>query len=239
MPDITKPFLLQGHSLTLLPDLPPLSAALLGGLGIVGLHCGCGLNFPPRCLNTDIMHLVTPTGEATQPGRLTLVDADRFYLEHDSVQPLPVADEVFDWVYSEHFIEHISLEQAVVWMKEVRRVLKRGGFLRLSTPDMARYIAGYTDPSGAFFAEHRRRLERAGMKQVPQRPAWMLNQIFRWWGHQWLYDVPEVRVLAQVAGFDPSAVVECSFQQGRLPEVANFDLAWRNDESLYVEITRT
>ena len=48
----------------------------------------------------------------------------------------------------------------------------------------------------------------------------------------------EVRAAAAAAGCDPDAVTECSFQTGRLPEVAGMDQPGHSDESLYVEIER-
>ena len=77
-----------------------------------------------------------------------------------------------------------------------------------------------------------------GVANVPLRPAWMVNQIFRNWGHQWIYDVDEIRFIAGLAGFGENSVTECSFRSGRLAELSELDLERRSDESLYVEITR-
>ena len=66
----------------------------------------------------------------------------------------------------------------------------------------------------------------------------MVNQIFQHWGHRWIYDFDELTFAARRAGFDPARATECRFRQGRVPEVCALDLLVRNDESLYVELTR-
>lgn len=223
--------------LELLADKPPYSAAQMRALGLRGLHCGCGPCLYAGALNTDQSNVLDVDGRATVPGRLARIESDYYYLEHDHTRPFPLGDECFDWVYAEHFIEHLSWEGAVAWLVEVRRLLKTGGVLRLTTPDLERYVRGYLDRGGGFFAEHRRRLRDMGL-EVPNRRAWMVNQIFYGWGHQWIYDLDELRAVLQSAGFDPALVVPCAFQRGRLPELCQLDRPERNDETLYVEVVR-
>jgi predicted SAM-dependent methyltransferase len=129
----------------------------------------------------------------------------------------------------------VPREAAIDWLREIRRLLRPGGYLRLSTPDLRRYVDGYLDPAGSFFGA----LRATRGSGSPDTRGFMVNHIFRSYGHRWIYDVEEVRAVAVAAGFEPDAVTECSFQQGRLPEVAQMDLPMRADESLYVEIART
>ena len=225
-------------SIEILPDMAPFSRSRIESLGLKGLHFGSGTNIHPGCLNTDVSQLRNAQGEQTEPDRLSWISKEFYYLQHDATKPLPVEDGAFDWVFSEHFIEHIPQQFAVEWLKEVRRLLKPGGFLRLSTPSLLRYVKGYLEPKKSFFKDHAEKLQEMGMKDVPPRPAWMVNQIFRNWGHQWIYDVEEIRFIAALAGFPEDSVSECSFQSGKLPEVSQLDLERRSDESLYVEITR-
>ena len=233
-----KTLQLKGPSLELLPLRPPFDREKLQKLGIRGLHCGSGANLHRNWLNMDILRFVDEAGRASNPSAIARIDRDRFYLEHDHTKPLPVADESFDFAFAEHFIEHITISEAIEWLTGVRRMLKVGGIVRLSTPDLRKYVAGYMNPSGGFFEAHRKQLLKMGMKTVPARPAWMLNQIFSFWGHKWLYDPDEVRTVAAAAGFDPKKVVECSYRRGQVAEVCALDLEIRSDESMYLEITR-
>jgi predicted SAM-dependent methyltransferase len=162
-------------------------------------------------------------------------------MQHDVRRPFPIEDECFEWVYSEHLIEHLDLRQAIVWLREVHRLLRPGGLVRISTPSLRLYAEGYFDPEQKLYAEHRRRLEQLPIfkqRGVPERPGWMLNQAFQLWDHHWIFDAGEIRFVAGEAGFDPAGVVERSFQQGELPQVAALDRPGRNDISLYVEFRK-
>lgn len=48
---------------------------------------------------------------------------------------LPFAERSFSFIYSEHFFEHIFLNEAFDLFVECSRVLKRGGTLRINVPD--------------------------------------------------------------------------------------------------------
>jgi predicted SAM-dependent methyltransferase len=240
----------QAHPLferiEVLAEDPPHSRALLQRLGLQGLHVGCGPNVPRGWLNTDRNVFADSGGTVSPLGRIVRgtagEDRDRYFLSHDALDAYPFEDGAFDFAYSEHFIEHISRDAAVAWLRQIHRLLRPGGFLRLSTPNLRRYVDGYMDPEGSFFTEHRKVLQQMalfGERGVPETRGFMVNHIFRFFGHQWIYDLDEMRAVAALAGFDPDAVTEHSFQEGRLPEVAGMDQAEHSDESLYVEIVRT
>ncbi|MBL1208172.1 methyltransferase domain-containing protein [Geminocystis sp. GBBB08] len=214
----------------------PLTASDIQELGLRGIHCGSGLNLHSGWLNMDYLSITDELGNQSKAGNLISVGEDTYYLQCDQTQKIPIDDEVFDYAFSEHFIEHISLQQAVEWLKEIRRLLKPDGILRLSTPDLYLYVSGYLDSSNNFYQQHHQNLTNMGFKNPPQRKAWMVNQIFRFWGHQWIYDFEEIQTIAVAAGFKPESVVKCKFREGSIPEVYRLDLAIRSDESLYVEI---
>lgn len=60
------------------------------------------------------------------------------HIDYDLLKchPLPIEDESANVVYSSHTIEHISDEAAQNMFNESFRVLKKGGFLRITTPDI-------------------------------------------------------------------------------------------------------
>jgi len=215
----------------------PLSRDLFEKMSIRGLHCGSGANLKEGFLNSDSMALVDDKGMQTTPGGLFWID-DRFlYLQHDATKPFPIADDSCLWIYSEHFIEHIPQPLALSWLREMRRLLLPGGIIRISTPDLEKYVRGYLDPDQAFFKEHVGRLRQMGATNVPARRAWLVNQIFRSWGHQHIYDFEEVKFLGALAGFPAEKAAKCSFRSGAVRELAELDREVRNDESLYVELS--
>ncbi|WP_157070097.1 class I SAM-dependent methyltransferase [Aureimonas frigidaquae] len=109
----------------------------------------------------------------------------------DLRKPLPYADRSIDYVFAEHFIEHISRPEAVALLKECRRVLNPTGVIRLSTPDIQHIIDAYT----------RNDVGRWGNLWQPRNRCHLLNEAFYNWGHRFLYDADELRLLLSEAGF--------------------------------------
>jgi SAM-dependent methyltransferase len=64
-------------------------------------------------------------------------------LYHDVRKPLPFADKTFDSAYALHIIEHLTPGEAVSMVNELYRVLKPGGILRISTPDLEDICRSY------------------------------------------------------------------------------------------------
>ncbi|RKE22664.1 methyltransferase domain-containing protein [Streptomyces sp. TLI_171] len=204
-------------------------------LGITGVEFAAFRTRHPHGLGTDLVGLHTDQ-DATRPGPVYRIDGAHLFTQLDISKPLPFADRSVDWVYAEHLIEHVPLGVAVPWLAEVRRILRPGGLLRLTTPDLARYIDGYLDRREQFFNRHRRRLRtmRVG-PPMPERRAFMLNQIFYHFGHRWIYDEAELRYVLDRAGFAEFAIERRAFQDGARPDVADLDTAFRKDESIYLE----
>jgi predicted SAM-dependent methyltransferase len=56
---------------------------------------------------------------------------------------MPFEDSYFDVVYTSHFLEHLNLQQARFLLKEVYRVLKKGGIVRIVVPDLENICREY------------------------------------------------------------------------------------------------
>lgn len=205
----------------------------LGALALHGVQFGGLDRLAPRVLNVDLVQMRDGAGRASEPGRMYRVDGDVVVMRHDALAPLPVAAGSFEYAYAEHFIEHVHPGEARRWLAEVRRVVRPGGLVRITTPDLRKYVEGYLDPAGAFFAEHRAAMAAMGCPEMPARPAWMLNQIFQLWGHRWIYDLDELTHLLEGAGL--RGVTRCAFRQGRDHRASGLDSEVRRDETLYVE----
>jgi len=94
--------------------------------GKVLLHIGCGKINAPEFINIDaqpLPHVHIVTDDITSLG-----DFD---------------DESVDLVYMCHILEHIKRDGLIEVLTEIRRVLKKGGVLRISVPDFDRLIEVY------------------------------------------------------------------------------------------------
>jgi len=114
------------------------------------------------------------------------------------VQPLPGVDVIADVtrgldfseaaaVFSEHFLEHLAIDDALAFLLEVHRVLAPGGWLRLSTPNLDWvWLTHY-------------RLEGEGAKK--RAAALAINRAFRGWRHQFLWNREMLEEALAACGF--------------------------------------
>jgi predicted SAM-dependent methyltransferase len=127
------------------------------------------------------------------------------------VQPLPGVDVIADVtrgldfsgaeaVFSEHFLEHLAIDDALAFLLEVHRVLALGGWLRLSTPNLDWvWLTHY-------------RLEGEGEEK--RGAALAINRAFRGWRHQFLWNR---EMLAE-------ALAACGFAEIRWPRRGESEL---------------
>ena len=167
----------------------------LRSLGLVGLHVGCGLNLPKHAVNTDINGITAPNGQSTMD-QLVRVNRDHYFLQHDALQRYPFADGSFEWIFAEHFLEHIDRTDAVSFLHEARRLLGTNGVIRISTPDLAAYVRGFLDPTRSFLLQHHAAMTTGPMAgknaHLKPTPAATLNDLFFSYGHRHLYDLDDL-----------------------------------------------
>ncbi|MFJ8039310.1 class I SAM-dependent methyltransferase [Kitasatospora sp. NPDC096147] len=215
----------------------PRTRAEFQELGLTGIEFAAFRTDHPNGLGSDLTPLRSATA-VSESGTLYRVDGDRCFTQLDISRPLPFEDGVVDWIYAEHLIEHVPLNVALYWLKECHRVLAPGGLLRITTPDLAKYLTSYVQDDG-FLTRHRRRLSKLGFgPPMPDRKAFLINQIFAYYGHRWIYDQAELTYVLTEAGFDAEAVRLCAYRVGLLTEIADLDTAFRSDETIYVEVQR-
>lgn len=157
------------------------------------LHLGCGANLLPGWANVDYSDLAG-------------------VIRHDLTRPFPLPPDSVEFIYSEHFIEHITREQALTLLSECRRVLKREGVLRLSTPNLEKLTDEYLA---------RRVSEWEDVDWRPKTPCQMLNEGLRLWGHQFVYDRDELTLLLNEAGFQH--VTPAAWRESRRPELRGLE----------------
>lgn len=225
------------EKLEVIAEDPPFSRRRLREIGVSGIEFAAFQSTHPSGLAADYVPIEC-SGEQTAARQIYRIDGECSFIRLDVSESLPFEDGSVEWVYAEHLLEHITLERAIAWLREVKRILVPGGLLRLTTPDLMRYVTGYLRDDG-FFAEHRDRMldVLAPAPRMPSRPAFMLNQIFYFYGHRWIYDFEELCHALLSAGFESDRISRCAFREGARPQVAELDRATRNDETLYVEIT--
>jgi predicted SAM-dependent methyltransferase len=97
--------------------------------------------------------------------------------------------ENVEYIYAEHFIEHIEYRDTLRLLMECRRALAPDGVIRLSTPNLDWVWA---------FAYHPGLWET---KEQEIHDCLVANRSFRAWGHRFLYNRAMLREVLQRAGF--------------------------------------
>ena len=130
-------------------------------------------------------------------------------------------NDFFEGVLIEHTLEHLAAKDALNLMKEMRRIIRPGGRLRVSVPDLRKYIQFYNGelPHGKFY----------NWAETPSEAIWSLAYNF---GHHSIYDYHLMEKLLKRAGF--SNVRECGFNASD-DMLLQIDDPGRRWESLYVE----
>jgi predicted SAM-dependent methyltransferase len=119
----------------------------------------------------------------------------------DATEAFPIDSNSFDYVFSEHMIEHVPVRGALNMLVECHRILKPGGRIRISTPPLEFLLDLLVRPT----AEHLRYADyhyAEFLSDAPLKvPAAILNDYYRAWGHQFVYDRHSLEDVLQRAGF--------------------------------------
>lgn len=166
------------------------------------LHLGASDKSIPGWLNTDI---------ALQSPEIVYLDCRK---------PFPVGDGVFDFVFCEHFIEHLTQEEGTGCMAEVFRTLKKGGVFRIATPDLGQFV-------GLLAADRTPVQDRylawlgALFGLGPVTPCKALNLVMHAWGHRYVYTQAELTACLLEIGF--SEVLRAEVGQSRHAALAGIE----------------
>lgn len=134
------------------------------------------------------------------------------------MQDLPGVDMVADvtgglafqdaeYVFAEHFLEHLTIDAALAFLLESHRVLRAGGCLRLSTPNLD-WVMTHTYHRDA--PPERKPLE-----------ALVINRGFHGWGHEFLWNREILAQALEACGFDD--IVWCRWGESRRPALAGLE----------------
>ena len=113
----------------------------------------------------------------------------------------PFEDRLFDYIFSEHLIEHVSLEDGEFFLRECLRCVKPGGRIRIATPDLRRLVAGYLTEDSASQHYANSMFDRYFRQVATKTPAGVLNNAMHNWGHQFLYDEETLGFALETSGF--------------------------------------
>jgi predicted SAM-dependent methyltransferase len=168
------------------------------------LHLGCGWNLLPGWLNVDYI-----------PER-------RGALYLDARRPFFFKDETFDFIFSEHMIEHMSYHDGLNMLGECHRILKRHGNIRIATPDLAFLIALYRDDKSSLQRDYIAWANHTFVRDAPEdNEVFVINNFMRDWGHMFIYNENTLRTAMINAGF--ADIVKCELRKSKHDALCNLE----------------
>lgn len=169
------------------------------------LHIGCGNNIIHDWINADI----TPSSEII------------VFLQ----KKLPFRKNSLTRVYTEHVLEHVSYETGLYFLKEVNRVLEKGGVIRIAMPDLDYLVDAYVN--------NWKRLEWVNWAECSfvKTRGQMMNISFYWWGHKYIYNREDVSRLLHESGFHDFHFAK--WGESKYNDLSNLET--RKDSKLIVE----
>lgn len=166
-------------------------------------------------------------GPVTAPG---WINSDRCYapgvdLVCDIRAGLPLESDLFDYIVSIHALPQLAYGDLDPVLRELRRVLKPQGILRLGLPDMDKAIQAYLRNDRDYFL--------VPDKVVHSTSGKMITQLL-WYGFSYMMFTHEfTKELLEKAGFH--TIRPCRFKESctSYPDIVALDN--RERESLFVE----
>jgi predicted SAM-dependent methyltransferase len=175
--------------------------------GIRRLNWGCGQVGEPGWINSDIK------------------EGPRIDISCDITQGLPLETDSIDYAVSIHALPEIHYDDQVTVLRELRRVLKPGGPLRLALPDIERSIAAYQRGDRSFYLIPDDDMKTLGGKFILQ---------LIWYGYAKTFFTRDfIGELLEKAGF--SRIEHVAFRRTASPHPGIVELDNREEESLFVE----
>ena len=155
--------------------------------------------------------------------------AGDIYLNAKKAFPFP--NESIDIVFAEQFIEHLKFSDGFEFLEECHRVLKKGGKIRLATPDLKLLISTYEDRNPNVTLKTAMQRHKNNHNRALTTACHFLNDFFRLWGHSFIYDDSTLGLHVRNAGF--SNVIRKKFGDSEDEDLVNLerhaDVEWMKD----------
>ena len=169
-------------------------------------------------------------------------------INHNVTDGLPFEDSSVEVIFSSHFIEHLTFEEGINFLKECHRVLRPDGILRISCPDMKLWIDKlYESKDKDFFETYKSQLDIPywenylySFKDNVKTNIQVLNSMIFNWGHKWMWDYESLKLQLESIGYH--SVEQKEHLKSDIHIIENIEtrlskelIEARNLESMFVE----
>ncbi|MCD6386440.1 methyltransferase domain-containing protein [Candidatus Sumerlaeota bacterium] len=117
----------------------------------------------------------------------------------DARKKLPFSTESVDFIFCEHFIEHLTKQESISFLKECFRILVPGGVIRIGWPELSNILNAYFNSAPESWDTGNPESETVGDK---------LNDSFFLFGHRYIYDYQTLELVMGRIGYTNFQKVE-------------------------------
>lgn len=190
---------------------------------ICKLHLGAGPHIIDGWFNTD----VEPKGKGV------------YFL--DVSKRFPVQAHTFDYIFTEHLIEHFTYKDGLRILKECYRVLKPGGTIRIATPDIDKVISLRTKEKNELQTRYIKwHIDNFFPEIGTYKDIFVINSGFSGFGHRFLYDYGTLENSLRKTGY--TYITRCTSGQSGEKDLWGVDFRAKDEmtnfSNLIVEGTR-
>jgi len=178
------------------------------------LNLGCGSNVIDGYINADFFYRF----------KFWKKDEQKKQWQLDLRYPLNCDNDVFDGIFTEHTLEHLYPDDAANLLAELYRVLKPGSIIRITVPDIEKYVN--------FYNKKYDNIDMNEFKERYQTGCSAIRNTTQNYFHFSAWDFNELKKYLENAGFKNVQRKEFSITQD---SKLNLDLKDRSWETLYVE----
>lgn len=147
------------------------------------IQLGCGTNPMQGWLNTDYD------------------DRDPEVAFLDCTEAFPLPDGRFDYVFSEHLIEHLDYADGCRMLEECYRILRPEGKIRISTPNFNFLLELCKENKSDLQRKYIQWCAEMWSKVYQPDVVFVVNNFFREWKHQFIYSPDVLSDALKKAGF--------------------------------------
>lgn len=200
--------------------------------GIVKINLGCGLTVGPGWVNLDgslnalvahfpriikksIFRFSGSSNYYSLEQYLNILETNRFVF-HDLSYSLPFENAKIDYCYTSHLLEHLTKHQGEHLLREIFRILKPCGVVRVVIPDLQFALGLYEKGQKSRMLEDFFFVESCG------------SHFAR---HKYMYDFQLIKDVLERCGF--IEVTRFEYKQGNVPDIEMLDN--QPEVSLYLE----
>lgn len=178
------------------------------------LNLGCGSNYVDGYINADFFYRF----------KFWKKDIKNLEWQLDLRYPLKCDNEAFDGIFTEHTLEHLYPDDARRLLLELHRILKKDSIIRITVPDIEKYVKYYNKDYNEYDAESFKNRYKTGCSAI--------RNITQNYFHFSSWDFEELKRYLEEVGFKDIKKQDFGITQD---EKLNLDLKERSWETVYVE----